>query len=180
MSGPPTAPAAAQTLGQYTEVAGILLIPFVRRRMGTKRLLLVGLVASAARYLGYASQSRPVVLAVGLPLHGIGFSFFYITAAIYVDQQAPSDLRASAQGLVTLLSVGAGALAGNWFAGRVVDYHTAGGVVDWGRVWLVPALGTLAAACGFGTPETMRLAFRRTLGVSPKRYRSGFSTAAAS
>ena len=34
----------------------------------------------------------------------------------------------------------------------------------------------VAAACGFGSPETMRIAFRRTLGVSPKRYRSGFST----
>jgi transcriptional regulator GlxA family with amidase domain len=34
----------------------------------------------------------------------------------------------------------------------------------------------VAAACGFGSAETMRIAFRRTLGVSPKRYRSGFST----
>lgn len=34
----------------------------------------------------------------------------------------------------------------------------------------------VAAACGFGSPETMRVAFRRTLGVSPKRYRTGFST----
>jgi transcriptional regulator GlxA family with amidase domain len=38
----------------------------------------------------------------------------------------------------------------------------------------------VAAACGFGTPETMRIAFRRTLGVSPKRYRSGFSTISTS
>jgi transcriptional regulator GlxA family with amidase domain len=37
----------------------------------------------------------------------------------------------------------------------------------------------VAAACGFGHPETMRLAFRRTLGVSPRRYRSGFSTLVA-
>jgi nucleoside transporter len=143
-------PAAAQTLGQYTEVLGILLIPFIRGRIGTKWLLLAGLLASAARFLGYAAQTWPAVLAVGLPLHGIGFSFFYITAAIYVDRQAPPDLRASAQGLVTLLTVGAGALVGNWFAGRVVDWHTVGGAVDWGRVWLVPALGTLAAAGVFG------------------------------
>ena len=143
------AAAAVQTLGQYTEVLGILLIPVIRSRIGTKRLLVVGLVASAGRFLGYASQTWPGVLAFGLPLHGIGFSFFYITAAIYVDQQAPSDLRASAQGLVTLLTVGAGAMAGNWFAGRVVDFHTAGGAVDWGSVWLVPAVGTLIAACGF-------------------------------
>lgn len=35
----------------------------------------------------------------------------------------------------------------------------------------------VAAACGFGGPETMRLAFRRTLAVSPRRYRSRFSAA---
>ncbi|MBI2554740.1 MAG: helix-turn-helix domain-containing protein [Candidatus Rokubacteria bacterium] len=33
----------------------------------------------------------------------------------------------------------------------------------------------IAAACGFGSPETMRLAFRRTLGVSPRRYRNRFA-----
>lgn len=38
----------------------------------------------------------------------------------------------------------------------------------------------IAAACGFGSPETMRIAFRRTLGVPPKRYRSGFSTISTS
>jgi Transcriptional regulator containing an amidase domain and an AraC-type DNA-binding HTH domain len=34
----------------------------------------------------------------------------------------------------------------------------------------------VAAACGFGSPETMRIAFRRTLGIPPNRYRSRFST----
>jgi transcriptional regulator GlxA family with amidase domain len=32
----------------------------------------------------------------------------------------------------------------------------------------------IAVACGFGSAETMRLAFRRALGVSPKTYRSRF------
>ena len=34
----------------------------------------------------------------------------------------------------------------------------------------------VAATCGFGSPETMRIAFRRTLGVNPKGYRSRFHT----
>jgi transcriptional regulator GlxA family with amidase domain len=37
----------------------------------------------------------------------------------------------------------------------------------------------VAAASGFGSPETMRVAFRRMLGVSPRRYRTGFSASAA-
>ena len=34
----------------------------------------------------------------------------------------------------------------------------------------------VAAACGFGSPETMRIAFRRALGVNPQGYRSRFHT----
>lgn len=34
----------------------------------------------------------------------------------------------------------------------------------------------VAAACGFGSAETMRIAFRRALGVSPKAYRGRFHT----
>jgi nucleoside transporter len=142
-------PAAVQTLAQPTEILGALLIPWVWVRIGTKWMLTLGLLASAGRFFMYATESVPGVIALGLPLHGVGFAFFYIAAALYVDREAPTDLRASAQGLVTLLTLGLGGLAGNWFAGQVVEYHTAGGVVDWGPVWLVPALGTLIAALIF-------------------------------
>ncbi len=37
------------------------------------------------------------------------------------------------------------------------------------------ALPQVAAACGFGSIETMRVAFRRTLRVNPKAYRSRFT-----
>jgi transcriptional regulator GlxA family with amidase domain len=41
-------------------------------------------------------------------------------------------------------------------------------------------IDTVAAACGFGSPETMRRAFLRVLGVGPSDYRARFrSTAAA-
>jgi nucleoside transporter len=141
--------AAVQTIAQPTEIAGTLLIPWLLRRWGVKWMLFVGLLASAVRFAAYATQSVPMVLGLALPLHGVGFSLFYIAAALYVDRQAPQDLRASAQGLVTLMASGAGGVFGNWLAGRVVESHTAGGVVDWGPVWLVPALGTLATAVMF-------------------------------
>ena len=37
-------------------------------------------------------------------------------------------------------------------------------------------LPEVAAACGFGSSETMRIAFRRALGVNPQSYRSRFHT----
>lgn len=146
--------AAWQTLGQSTEVVCILMIPQLRARFGTKTVLCGGMVASGARFLGYATAVPWAVLAIGLPLHGVGFALYYVTAAVYVDARAPQDLRASAQGMVTLLTAGLGALLGNAFAGWVVDSRTVGGVVDWRSVWLVPAVGTFVAAIGFA------LAFR--------------------
>jgi transcriptional regulator GlxA family with amidase domain len=38
-------------------------------------------------------------------------------------------------------------------------------------------IGTVAAGCGFGTPETMRRVFLRALGIGPAEYRRRFHTA---
>src|SRR5262249_23170628 len=80
------------------------------------------------------------IVALGLPLHGFSYAFFTTVAAIYVDRLAPAHLRASAQGVVTFATLGAGTLAGNWLAGVAVERHTLGAVVAWGQVWLVPAM----------------------------------------
>jgi transcriptional regulator GlxA family with amidase domain len=39
------------------------------------------------------------------------------------------------------------------------------------------SIDSIARRCGFGTPETMRRAFHRRLGVSPGEYRSRFRPA---
>jgi nucleoside transporter len=142
-------PAAVQTLAQPTEILGAILIPWFWRRLGTRWMLTLGLVASAGRFFAFAGESAPVVIGLGLPLHGIGFAMFYIVGAMFVDREAPSDLRASAQGIVMVIYLGLGGMVGTWFAGRVVESYTSGGVVDWHAVWLVPAVGTLMAGVGF-------------------------------
>jgi nucleoside transporter len=141
--------AAFQAIGQTSEVVGILLIPWLSGRLGMRWLLTLGLFCSAGRFLGYATGSIPLVIGFGLLMHGLGFSLFYVTASIYVDTRAPSDLRASAQGLVTQVTSGLGALLGTCMSGWVVDGATRTGTVDWRTVWLVPALGTLLIAVVF-------------------------------
>jgi nucleoside transporter len=142
-------PAAVQAIGQLTEIGGILLIPRLRDRLGFRWLLTLGLVCSALRFVGYASCSVPWVIGLGLAMHGIGFGLFYITAAIYVDLRAPGDMRASAQGLVTQVTSGIGALAGTILSGIVVDRVSVFGLVDWRSVWIIPAIGTIVLALVF-------------------------------
>jgi nucleoside transporter len=144
-----TGAAAVQTLSQCAEVGCILLIPAVQARLGTKRMMLLGLVASFARFGLYALGVLPAVVLIALPLQGVGYSFFFIAAAIYVDRRAPRELRASAQGLVTVITSGVGAFVGNWFAGRVVEFHASPTGIDWTAVWLVPALASLFVTLAF-------------------------------
>ncbi len=54
--------------------------------------------------------------------------------------------------------------------------------VEIARQWLetsMAPLSEIAERCGYGTPDGMRLAFERSLGVSPRAYRQRFSSARA-
>src|ERR1700743_2056174 len=84
------------------------------------------------------------MLWVGILLHGICYDFFFGTGQIYVDRKAPLALRAAAQGLITLITYGAGMLLGSWLSGNVVDHYAVAGLDGamthgWRSIWLVSA-----------------------------------------
>jgi MFS family permease len=132
------------TMGQMSELGFMLLMPWFFKRLGVKQLLLVGMAAWVARYILFAygdNQALVWMLYGGILLHGICYDFFFVTGQIYVDQKAPSTVRAAAQGFITFVTYGVGMLIGSWLSGRVVDaYVTADSVGhDWQAIWLVPA-----------------------------------------
>ena len=131
-------PAAVQTLGQVTEVISMLIFPFVLNRLGVKATLAFGLFCWTLRNGIFITASLPIVVLLGLPLHGLGYAFFVIVASMVVDRRAPLRLRASAQGIFTFVSLGMGTLLGNWLSATVVESQTIGDVVAWPMVWLVP------------------------------------------
>ena len=61
-----------------------------------------------------------------------------------MDQKAPADLRAAAQGFIAFVTLGVGMLIGSWVSGRVVDAFRQGTGHAWHQVWLVPAGGAAA------------------------------------
>jgi len=132
-------PAAVQTVAQVAEVCCMMLLPVVLVRFGLKWTMTFGLVCWIVRNAVFASNALPIVVGIGLPLHGISYAFFMIVASMFVDRQAPLRLRASAQAIYTCVSLGMGTLLGNWISAQVVQAHTIGDIVDWQTVWLVPA-----------------------------------------
>lgn len=139
------------SLGQASEVVFMLLLPFAYRKLGVKKILIIGLLAWIARFMlfGYGDAAgKEWMLYVAILLHGVCYDFFFVTGMIYTDMKAGEGIKAQAQGLITLATYGLGMFIGSLVAGRVKDRYTSGvgdlQTTDWLQVWYVPA--AIAAA----------------------------------
>jgi len=158
-------PASKMTLGQMSEIGFMLLLPWFLRQMGVRRILLLGMLAWAARYFLFANgNAGPGIwmLYAGILLHGVCYDFFFVTGQIYTDEQAGPRIRAAAQGFLAFLTQGVGYLVGAWASGRVVQrYALPSGGHDWHAIWQVPAVGALVILLAFALlfrPATPRAA----------------------
>lgn len=131
-------PALVMTIAQVVEVGCMFALPALRPKDRMKALMLVGLAGYTLRSAVMATGWVPAVVAVGVPMHGWGYTFFFLVAATYLDREAPPHLRGSAQGIITFIAGGIGVWAGNMFTGWVVDRYRVGTVIDWTHVWEVP------------------------------------------
>ncbi len=135
--------AGKMTLGQISEVAFMLVMPFFFARLGVKWMLVTGMLAWAGRYMLFAFGAPDTAVwmyYMGILLHGICYDFFFVTGQIYVDRTAPKAIQAGAQGFITLVTYGVGMWIGAEISGHVVNHFTgADGVKDWRPIWLAPA-----------------------------------------
>ena len=134
-------------LGQVSEIFFMALVPFFLARLGVKKMLLVGMIAWAARYFLFGFfPSVPAMLILGIALHGICYDFFFVTGQLYTDRVAPPETRTSAQALIGLLTYGAGMLVGNYVLGYWGDSlgldpsTQAGWLADVKSFWSLPAI----------------------------------------
>jgi nucleoside transporter len=140
--------AGKMSLGQFSEIFMMLLMPLIFRRVTVKMILIAGLAAWSMRYglLAYGNSGAGMwMFYLAILLHGVCYDFFFVTGQLYTDQQAPPNLRAAAQGLIIFLTLGVGMFLGSILSGGAVDYftHTANGVAtrDWQSFWLTSSAG---------------------------------------
>jgi nucleoside transporter len=143
---------AKQTLGQASETLFMFAMPFFFARWGVKWMLMAGLVGWMARYGCFAAGGigwpKEALLYAGLILHGVCYDFFFVTGQLYTDFKAPREVRASAQGLIYLITYGLGWFFSSTLAGRIVGKYSVeqGGklIHQWSTIWLVPIVMAFA------------------------------------
>jgi len=143
--------AGKMTLGQFSEVLVMLLMPWIFRRVSVRGILLRGLAAWCVRYALLAfgnAGDRMWMFYVAIIIHGVCYDFFFMTGQLYTDAEAPASLRNTAQGLYTFVTYGVGMFFGSLLSGGAVDFFTASVgdrlVRNWTGFWMSSSMGALA------------------------------------
>ena len=131
---------AWMTLGQITEIIAMFSLGALLTHWRLKWIFAAGLACGLLRYILCALNSTPAVLA-GVTLHGFAFTFFFVTAPVYLDGRVDSAWRARAQALMTLMTTGAGNLFGYLGSGWWFKACERASGMNWQLFW-----GGLAAA----------------------------------
>ncbi len=134
------------SISQISESLFILTIPFFLYRYGIKVVMLLSFMAWVLRF-GFFGIGNPdeglVFLILSMIIYGMAFDFFNVSGSLFVEREAPTEIRASAQGLFMFMTNGVGAMIGGYGSGMVVDYFTRTTtingatvrVTDWPNTW---------------------------------------------
>jgi len=145
------------TVAQIAEIIAMaFLLKLALSKWGVRRTLAIGVIAWPLRYVVFAAAPygpievmRPAVIA-SLTLHGLGYAFFFVASQIFVDMVAPKDIRASAQSLLMLVTLGIGTWLGVQFTGYIMNvFSPASNPLNWTKVFLVPCVLTVLCAIAF-------------------------------
>ena len=141
---------AVMTLAQFAEIfAMAMLLPLLLPKIGFRWTLVIGVIAWPLRYIVFAIM-RPVWLVISsLSFHGLGYTFFFFVGQMYVDKVAPPDVRASAQALIAVVTLGFGNFIGTQITGVVMDLFKRRGKFQWRPIFLVPCVLTILCAIAF-------------------------------
>lgn len=143
------------SVSQIAEALFILAIPFFMRRFGIKTVMLMSLAAWVLRFglFGIGNPGSGMIwLTLSMIIYGMAFDFFNISGSLFIEKETPGRFRASAQGMLMMVTNGLGAIFGNYGAEAVINYHTHDGVTAWSTCWFIFAgyalvVGLLFALC---------------------------------
>lgn len=126
----------ALLISTASEVPVMFFSDNLLKTFSIRRLLVLSLVVIALRDLMYSMDVGAWQVLAVQALHGFTFATLWLAGVNFVAQNAPSGLKATAQGLFNTIFLGFGFSAGNFGSGALIDligiqgmYAIAGGIV---------------------------------------------------
>lgn len=141
-------PTGTMTMAQALEIVSMFLVGAMMTRYRIKTVLLWALGASVLRYgmSAYAGVSGEISWHIGgIALHGVCYTFYFITAQVYLDRRVDPALKGQAQGLLAIASGGLGPLAGALISGWLKNQCIGADGQGWQWFWTI--LAAMIAGC---------------------------------
>lgn len=141
-------PTGTMTIAQASEVAAMLVLGSLMSRFRIKTMLLWALGLCALRYGMSAVAGMNGTIGwhiAGIAFHGVCYTFYFITAQVFLDRRVDPSMKGQAQGLFAMVANGLGPLLGallcGWLRHTVVQPDGTG----WDLFWSI--LGAIIAGC---------------------------------
>lgn len=132
--------------GVLFEMGFMLLVPIAIKKMGLRKVMILGLIALSIRYLAFyfgGTINQNWMYYIGILIHGLIFGFFYVGGQIYIDKKTPADLKAQAQGFIFLVTFGIGLLVGNFICGKIIHEFKSPDGSNWNAIWGITTIISL-------------------------------------
>jgi NHS family xanthosine MFS transporter len=142
-------PAIISSIAQISETLFILAIPFFMKRFGIKQIMIISMVAWVLRFGLFAfgdPEGGLWMIVLSCIIYGMAFDFFNISGSLFIEKSVEPGIRASAQGLFTMMVNGVGAVFGSRASGWVMEKYFTTYIpgengnqiaqIDWHSTWL--------------------------------------------
>lgn len=141
-------PTGTMTVAQVLEVAGMFVMGAVMTRFRVKVVLLWALGLSVLRFAMSAQAGVTGQIGWhigGVALHGVCYTFYFITAQVFLDRRVDPGMKGQAQGLLAMVSGGIGPLVGALVCGWLRDHVVGEDGQGWSLFWTI--LAAMIAGC---------------------------------
>jgi MFS family permease len=141
-------PTGTMTIAQVLEVVSMLLVGTVMMRFRVKTVLLWALGLSVLRFAmsAYAGVNGLIFWHIaGLALHGVCYTFYFITAQVFLDRRVDPGMKGQAQGLLSMVTGGVGPLLGAMVCGWLRSQCFTPDGRGWTLFWII--LAAMIAGC---------------------------------
>lgn len=151
-------PASMMQIATATEVIFMIFLAFILRKLGFKKVILLGAISWIIRSLllsqAAISESYMFFIVGALLLQGLCWDFFFTAGDIYIDKKANPEIKAQAQGLRFIVSNGIGLFMAASVCGfinnKIVTEKTMPeAAAQWQEFWIYPAVVAAIVAIGF-------------------------------